>query len=302
MTDSIAHVAARKGGRAENRKVWLYVVDGTNVDDLALLDFNGFDTWRANPNTRVGDLILMYRTAPFSDIAYVFVASSDPRPTKPSGSWEWKYAVDIADGFHLRRVVKLSELRKNRALKHWSFLQYQQGVMDRRKDLQEEGAWRPLRQLLLERSPEIARYFGRAWTGIGRRRYVFLSYASSDKQRVQKLFSLLSANGIEVWLDRADLQTSEEYMDVIHKAIRGSRAFMVCMSKAWLRRGRYAKQELEFALKVAERRKNFVFPVKLESSRMPTTLSEFHFVELFGDHSKENLTKLVFQLRNRVKG
>ena len=35
------------------RRVWLYMVDGDNYDDLATLDQQGYDTWEANRNTRM---------------------------------------------------------------------------------------------------------------------------------------------------------------------------------------------------------------------------------------------------------
>lgn len=35
--------------------------------------------WTCHPDTRTGDLILLYRTAPKSDIAYLFEAASDAR-------------------------------------------------------------------------------------------------------------------------------------------------------------------------------------------------------------------------------
>jgi len=98
------------------RKVWLYMVDGRNSDDLAILDSRGFDRWRGNPGTRAGDLIVMYRSAPFSDIAYVFVAASNAWATPGEKGWPWKYAVEIADGFRLQRVIKLDELKRNPAL------------------------------------------------------------------------------------------------------------------------------------------------------------------------------------------
>src|ERR1700694_1775569 len=83
------------------RKVWLYMVDGGRHQDMALLAAEGFDRWRGNPKTKVGDLVLMYRTAPYSDIAYIFVAVSDAYETTRSRSWQWKNAIELGDGFRL---------------------------------------------------------------------------------------------------------------------------------------------------------------------------------------------------------
>ena len=49
--------------------------------------------WGANPNTCKGDLILMYRTAPYSDIAYIFSARSALRPTRRSDAADTPYVI-----------------------------------------------------------------------------------------------------------------------------------------------------------------------------------------------------------------
>src|ERR1700754_2995075 len=96
------------------RKVWLYMADGRQLGDLARLDSAGFDTWKGNPQTRSGDLILMYRTAPYKDLVYVFLAVSDSRPVE---DWYWKDAVDIGDGYRLPQAITRAELKKVRGLK-----------------------------------------------------------------------------------------------------------------------------------------------------------------------------------------
>ena len=128
-------------------RVWLYMVDGRNQQDIAILD-QGFDRWRGNPNTEVGDLVLMYRTAPYSDIAFLFVAKSKAYETVPNRSFPWKHAIELGDGFRLRRVVKLNELKKDSSLEHWKFLRNQRGATSRKDDLRKQGVWRGLRNLL----------------------------------------------------------------------------------------------------------------------------------------------------------
>src|SRR4051794_18182441 len=92
-------------------KVWLYIADGRESKDLSTLDAIGYEEWGANRNTRKGDLILMYRTAPYSDIAYVFVAAGDAYPTEQSRNWEWKWGIKITGGYRLPRAITRKELR-----------------------------------------------------------------------------------------------------------------------------------------------------------------------------------------------
>jgi hypothetical protein len=207
------------------------MVDGRNSNDLAQLDSQGFDRWRGNPDTRAGDLIVMYRSAPFSDIAYVFIAASNAWPTPREKRWPWKFAVEIADGFRLQRVIRLDELKRNSALRHWGFLSNQRGATNRRSDLQEQGVWPALKRMLEDHAPGLRTHFRGAWTGRNRRQSVFVSYASDDRRKVQDLYDSLSRNGLDVWLDRHELKPAERWNEMIQHAMRSSEAFVVCVSK-----------------------------------------------------------------------
>jgi len=286
------------------RKVWLYIVDGRNSDDLAILDSQGFDRWRGNPGTRAGDLIVMYRSAPFSDIAYVFTAASNAWPTFGKKHWPWKYAVEIADGFRLQRVIKLDELKRNPALRHWGFLSIQRGATNRRLDLQEQGVWPALQRMLEDHAPGLRTHFRGAWTGRGRRQSVFLSYASDDVTKVQDLYDSLSRNGLDVWLDRHALQPAERWDRMIHEAIRSSKAFVVCISKTWLRRAKnsYVKKEYLMALKEAKRRqKRYLFPVLIETCRIPRSLP-FQATTLIGTDRAAKINRFALTLRSVIEG
>ena len=72
-------------------KIWIFVVDSRNHSDLSDLDHFDDILWGANPNTKKGDIVLMYRTRPYSDIAYVFAAISNPRLTETADLADMKY-------------------------------------------------------------------------------------------------------------------------------------------------------------------------------------------------------------------
>lgn len=285
-----------------NRRVWLYMVDGRNSEDLAILDSQGFDRWRGNPLTKAGDLIVMYRSAPFSDIAYVFIAASDAWRTPISHDWPWKWAVEIADGFRLQRVIRLDELKRNPALKHWDFLNNQRGATSRRSDLQEQGVWPALQRMLTDHVPGLPAHFRLAWTGRGARNTVFLSYASDDRRKVQDLYVWLARNGIDVWLDRHELQPAEDWDRTITGAIRSSKAVIVCLSKSWLRRDKnsYVKKEFQIAASEAiQRRNQFLFPVLIESCRIPETLA-YQASRLTGRNRAANMKQFMLSIRRAV--
>lgn len=286
----MAHRDKRRG------KAWLYVVDGRNSHDLALLDAFGFDTWRGNPETRAGDLILMYRTKPYSDIAYVFRARSDARQTEITARWPWRCAVDIADGFRLPRVLTLDELRAEPSLTGWPFLRHQRGVTDWRRDLREQGWWQPLRRILERRAPSIPQHFGRAWVGLGERRRIFLSYASPDRSRVRRLYLVLTTRGLDPWLDRVDLSPGMAWDKTIVEALESSRVAVVCLSRAWLRARGYVRKEADIATRLASEGRMHVVPVLLERCKVPPPLNQFQAMSL-GPHTRSTIDRLAEHIR-----
>jgi hypothetical protein len=285
------------------------MVDGRNTEDLALLDTRGFDTWRGNRGTKAGDLVLMYRTAPYSDIAYIFRARSDARPTKRSRNWQWHHAIDLSEGYRLQRALALSEMKREPALTHWSFLTYQQGIMNRKKDLIEEGVWPRVRQLLEARGRSLPQHFASDWTSRSNRLPVFLSYSSNDKARVQGLYEKLISQGLDVWLDRADLEPGIGWEKEIDRVLKRSLAFVVCVTPFWLKRfnaGYYVQKELDLACKLSEERGRFLFPVlfgSMDSKKLPKELVGRHWVTLNsrGEGPIDRLTDVIRLLRPKVE-
>jgi hypothetical protein len=122
-------------------KAWIFMADGRNESDIRDLDHLDEILWGSNPNAREGDLVLMYRSAPYSDIAYVFSAKSNPRPTRTEDQADSAYVIELANKTRLEKVITLKEIRRDASLSGWTFGRYQQGVMRRKKDLTEEGIW-----------------------------------------------------------------------------------------------------------------------------------------------------------------
>jgi hypothetical protein len=107
--------------------VWIFVVDSGNKQDLSDLDHLDGILWASNPNTRKGDLVLIYRTAPYSDLAYVFTAATDPRKARRSDRVDASHVVQLTDKIRLLRPVKLSRIKSTPALAKWSFAGTVQG-------------------------------------------------------------------------------------------------------------------------------------------------------------------------------
>ena len=77
----------------------------------------------------------------------------------------------------------------------------------------------------------------------GAQPYVFVSYASADRERVLPLVARLEAAGVSVWIDRDGIQGGENYARVISDAIKDAAAFVLMASPASLA-SRNVRQEL----------------------------------------------------------
>lgn len=137
--------------------VWLYMATGDDPVQLDLLARKDQVTWGANPNTRTGDLVVIYRTAPHSDIAYLLRASEDAHPTKRTKEWKWDHAIRLGEKVTLERPLSLDEVRAHSGLAEWSLVKANmQGAMRRRQDIRTEGYWQTLSGLLVARNPFLA--------------------------------------------------------------------------------------------------------------------------------------------------
>jgi hypothetical protein len=281
---------------SEGPKVWLYVVDGKTYEDLAILDTTGADRWRANRHTKKGDLVLVYRSAPYSDIAYVFLAADNAfRTDKQTRNWKWKWGINITGGRRLPRSITLKEIKANKALGYWSRVPFPLGIMDRSRDLKDEGIWPDLRKMLEIRGADLPKQFRSKRADGEPQSDVFLSYVRENEEQAIELRNALARERIEVFLDSMDIFPGDQWESKIKNAIKDSKAFVVCMSQAWL------CSELKFAIEC--RRENFLFPVKFDDCREPDLLEreKINWVDLSGPNRDTNLKRFCLYVAQVIK-
>lgn len=282
------------------QKIWFSVVDAKNAQDLSDLDHLSEIIWGANPNAKKGDMILMYRTAPYSDIAYVFRAKSDARPTKREDKTDTGHVIELSAKARLTTPVSLKDLKTDPLLKHWSFARNQQGTLRRKKDIREEGYWALLKKLILKKNKSV-NVFDRAdrpkkqlskKRGTAAPLKVFISYASQDLPKIKKLHAKLRKDtSCEFWLDKINLITSNNWREVIETAINNADAIILCLSTTSYQKIGVVQQEIKWALEIADRQPegtSCIFPVKLEPCQVQTRLLRWQFAELFknGEYQK----------------
>lgn len=113
---------------------------------------------------------------------------------------------------------------------------------------------------------------------------VFLSYSHKDYKAVHALWSRLTKEGFEVWLDKEMLQPGQNWKHEIHQAILGSDISIVCLSQKFIEQSGFRHQELKIALRKVESLpadKTFIIPLRLEACDMPKAIQHLHRVDLF---------------------
>ena len=123
---------------------------------------------------------------------------------------------------------------------------------------------------------------------------VFISYVRENMEMVDRLYQDLRSHGIQVWLDRNEIDPGARWKYAIQKAIREGAYFVACFSKEYNDRDKtYMNEELTIAIEELRQRHNdriSFIPVKLNDCEIPDrdigggeTLRDLQYVNLFED-------------------
>lgn len=132
-------------------RVWLYMADGADERQIIYLEQPMQIIWRANQHTAQDDIILMYRTAPYQDIAHLFRARSNPIYQDDMQD----HAIQLNPKITLPHPLPRQEIQNHPRLADWSLARTPQGAMQRTEDIRAEGRWEALRGLILAWNPDI---------------------------------------------------------------------------------------------------------------------------------------------------
>ncbi len=131
---------------------------------------------------------------------------------------------------------------------------------------------------------------------------VFLCHASNDKDKVHPLYMYLMRRGVDAWLDTEKLLPGQNWRVEIPKAIEASDAIIICLSKKSVDKEGYVQKEIKFALDRASEMPEdriFLIPARLEACEIPSSLSDYQWVDLFD--KPEGFDKLLQALNTRAK-
>jgi hypothetical protein len=132
---------------------------------------------------------------------------------------------------------------------------------------------------------------------------VFISYASEDAEKAERLYDRLRAEGMNPWMDRRDLLPGQNWPRMLESVIEASDFFIACLStRSLLKRGGF-QTEVRFALDIAKRlplEDIFLIPARLEKCHVPATLNrEWQYIDLFPDWDK-GVNRIIGSIRRHL--
>src|SRR5260370_21610617 len=113
---------------------------------------------------------------------------------------------------------------------------------------------------------------------------IFVSYASSDRNQVDRLVTFLEAHHFTCWVSYRDVGVGENYQESITRAVRAAKVLIVVFT-----RNANASSEVQKELSLASRYKLLVIPLRIEDvepgDALSYELATHQWVDLFRNWS-----------------
>lgn len=132
---------------------------------------------------------------------------------------------------------------------------------------------------------------------------IFLSYASSDRSQVQKLYEHLVGLETDPWLDVENLLPGQDWKMEIQKALDDADVILLCLSKQSVSKEGYVQKEMRLALDRGLEMPEgeiFLIPARLEECELPFRLRDYQWVDLFTEGGVRKLIKSLNLRAERV--
>jgi hypothetical protein len=137
---------------------------------------------------------------------------------------------------------------------------------------------------------------------------VFISHSHADSDFVDKLAASIVKNRGSVWLDRWELNVGDSMIGRIQKAIAGSTALLVVLSKSSVQSVWVQKELAAGLMRELEENRVLVLPVLLEDCDVPAFLREKLHADFRYDFDKgfkavlEAIAAVTNSEQNRIEG
>ncbi|MBI5824940.1 MAG: toll/interleukin-1 receptor domain-containing protein [Chloroflexi bacterium] len=118
------------------------------------------------------------------------------------------------------------------------------------------------------------------------------------------LYTRLTKDGVDAWLDKAKLLPGQDWELEIRKAVREADVVVVCLSKQFNQAG-FRQKEVRLALDTAMEKPEgeiFIIPARLEECDNLESLRKWHWVDLFEDDGYEMLKRALRARADKIGG
>jgi formylglycine-generating enzyme required for sulfatase activity len=131
---------------------------------------------------------------------------------------------------------------------------------------------------------------------------VFLCHAHADRDPVCGLYSRLTQDGVDAWLDKEKLLPGQDWELEIRKAVREADVVVVCLSRQFNQAG-FRQKEVRLALDTAMEKPEgeiFIIPARLEECDNLESLRKWHWVDLFESNGYDMLMRALRARANNI--
>jgi CheY-like chemotaxis protein len=121
---------------------------------------------------------------------------------------------------------------------------------------------------------------------------VFLCHAPEDEPAATRLYERLVGDGVQCWMEAADLAPGQDRDQEIRQAVQRSRHVLACVSRRSMTDRGYLRDQLDEAVRMADQQPEgatFLVPVRLEACPIPQRLARWQWIDLFTSAGYERL-------------
>jgi len=129
----------------------------------------------------------------------------------------------------------------------------------------------------------------------------FLSYSHEDKDSATKIATSLRAGGIDVWVDRWEIQPGDSLVQkIFEEGLSGADAFLALISKNSIN-SPWVRQELDVALIKRIEGITRIIPILLDGVKPPDHLRPLRWVDMSGDfdNALREIQMAIFKVYER---
>jgi predicted nucleotide-binding protein len=123
---------------------------------------------------------------------------------------------------------------------------------------------------------------------------IFISSSRNDKEIAEKIIRALEAENYDVWIDRRNIDPSQNFTEEIEQAIQNANLVLVLLSSNTSRDTSFVRREIQYASLMNKT----ILPVKIESqAKIPISVAGLTWIDI-----SENISEGIEALLLRIKG